>query len=446
MADQNTVALRDLCVPSRSITYGIVQPGKLHDGGVPIVRVNNFRGHRLDLSDRLHVAPEIEANYRRSRPKPGDVLISLVGSIGQVAIAPPDIEGWNLARAVGLVPMVDQATARWVYYALQTQDAQDYIRRHANTTVQATFNLKDLARFPIPFPNRREREQVLEVLGSLDDKIELNRRMNETLERIAQAIFRDWFVDFGPTQRKLDGVTDPVEIMGGLIAEPDRARELADLFPARLGDDGPPEGWRASAIRNLVREAQNGGTPSRKKNEFWETAQYAWFKTGELNDQFLLQSEEMISESGLRAIGNKIWPRGTILFAIYASPTVGRMGVLTGDASANQACTALLPKPEIGTAFLFEILKLCRPTLQNIAVGAAQQNISQKMLLEHEVLLPTPELVASFSRLATPLLDLRLANQKQTRTLAATRDLLLPKLMSGEIRLRDAEVELEAAQ
>src|SRR5690606_8627377 len=99
MADQNTVALRDLCVPSRSITYGIVQPGKLHEGGVPIVRVNNFRGHRLDLSDRLHVAPEVDANYRRSRPKPGDVLISLVGSIGQVAIAPPDIEGWNLARA-----------------------------------------------------------------------------------------------------------------------------------------------------------------------------------------------------------------------------------------------------------------------------------------------------------------------------------------------------------
>ncbi|MGO4839992.1 restriction endonuclease subunit S, partial [Rhizobiaceae sp. 2RAB30] len=148
-----------------------------------------------------------------------------------------------------------------MYYALQTPDAQDYVHRHANTTVQATFNLKDLARFPIPYPDRRNREQVLEVLGSLDDKFEVNRRMNETLEAMAQAIFCDWFVDFGPTRRKIDGATDPVAIMGGLVTDPERARRVADLFPARLGDDGLPEGFEQRRLEEIASQHTGALTP-----------------------------------------------------------------------------------------------------------------------------------------------------------------------------------------
>lgn len=104
MPNISTVLLEKLCAPERKITYGIVQPGKSTENGVPIVRVNNFRGHRLDLSERSYVAAEIEEAYSRSRPRKDDVLVSLVGSIGQVAIATKEISGWNLARAVGLLP------------------------------------------------------------------------------------------------------------------------------------------------------------------------------------------------------------------------------------------------------------------------------------------------------------------------------------------------------
>jgi type I restriction enzyme S subunit len=101
----------------------------------------------------------------------------------------------------------------------------------------------------IKIPRLGAAEQGIgEILGALDDKIELNRRMNETLEAMAQAIFRDWFVDFGPTRRKLAGLTDPVEIMGGLVQDPGRAAEVAALFPAALGDSGLPEGWSEQSI------------------------------------------------------------------------------------------------------------------------------------------------------------------------------------------------------
>ena len=244
--------MKDLCDPNRAIAYGIVQPGKPFPGGVPIVRVNNFGASGLNLSEVLSVDPTIEKQYVRSRPQPSDVLVTLVGSIGQVAIAPAEIAGWNLARAVGLLPMPDHHHAQWVAYSIRNRDAQEFIRQRANTTVQATFNLGDLAKLPIPYPDESVRQGILETLTAIDDRIELNRRMNETLEAMAQAIFRDWFVDFGPVRRKAAGEADPVAIMGGLTPDPARAAHLAALFPAAVGNDGLPTGWRERPLDTIA--------------------------------------------------------------------------------------------------------------------------------------------------------------------------------------------------
>lgn len=124
--------LESLCDHNRSISYGIVQPGGPTPNGVPIIRVNNFTNIGLDLTNVLRVEPSIEAQYLRSRPKGGDVLLTLVGSIGQVAVAPPGIEGWNLARAVGIIPTSDEHHARWIALALRTPNAQAFIHRNAN--------------------------------------------------------------------------------------------------------------------------------------------------------------------------------------------------------------------------------------------------------------------------------------------------------------------------
>jgi len=168
---------------------------------------------------------------------------------------------------------------------------------------------------------------------------------------------------------------------------------------------------------------------------FWENGTIPWFKTGELLDGPLLDSDEHITETALENSSCKLWPAGTILFALYASPTVGRLGVLTRPGTANQAAAGLIAKSAYGVPFLRRVLIQAREKLQTIAVGAAQQNINQGVLKAHRVVVPNAGVAETFSRLMAPFDDRQVAVAEQSRTLAALRDTLLPKLLSGELRV-----------
>ena len=178
--------LASLVDQERGISYGIVQPGAAQRAGVPIVRVNNLKQGRVITDDVLHVSPEIESKYSRTRLRGSEVLVTLVGTLGEWAVVPIDLAGWNVARAIGVIPVTGEIDPRWVALCLRSQQLQHYMRTWATTTVQATLNLRDVAKLPIPIPPKDEREAITHILGTLDDKIELNRRMNETLEAIAR--------------------------------------------------------------------------------------------------------------------------------------------------------------------------------------------------------------------------------------------------------------------
>jgi len=432
MVEAAYLPLSEFADQKRKITYGIVQPGKLHDEGVPIVRVNNFRGNSLDLADRLAVAPEIESKYRRSRPRPGDLLISLVGSIGQVAIAPDEIEGWNLARAVGLVPFDDILKARWAFYALQTVTAQQFIQAHANTTVQATFNLKDLARIPVPVFGEKADEEALAALMLLDEKIELNRRMNETLETMARAVFRDWFIDFGPTHRKAAGETGPAAILGGLSPDPTKATELAALFPDSFRENGLPTGWEERPLDKIA-DFLNGLALQKypaKPNEH----SLPVIKIAELRNGVTAKSNRAsreVPEKYVLKDGDYIFSWSGSLMAKYWTE---------GEGALNQ--------------HLFKVTSETHPMwvvsgwvehhlaeFQRIAAAKAvtMGHIKRSHLTEAMCVLPQKQDFELMGEVIGPLLATMIQNSLENQTLAATRDLLLPKLMSGEIRLKDVE-------
>jgi len=278
-----------------------------------------------------------------------------------------------------------------------------------------------------PLPPLPEQQAIARILGTLDDKIELNRRMNETLEAMARSIFKSWFVDFDPVQAKAEG-REPA----GMDAE------TAALFPDSFEETDPgivPMGWRTGIIDDLCLLIENGGTPKRMEPKYWHGGTIPWFKTGELNDGPLIDSEEAITEHGLSNSSCKLWPKNTILIALYASPTVGRLGILEAPGTANQACSALLAKPEYGYLFLFYKLLFSREELQNVAVGAAQQNISQQVVRHHEILIPSQETAFAFQQIIEINYSMRVINEKQSRILAAIRDELLPRLLSGEKRI-----------
>lgn len=411
MNDWPSKPLKDLCDPKRAIAYGIVQPGKPVSGGVPIIRVNNFGASGLNLSEVLCVDPAIEKQYARSRPQPSDVLVTLVGSIGQVAIATPGIAGWNLARAVGLLPMLDHHHAQWVSYSIRNRDAQEFIRQRANTTVQATFNLGDLAKLPIPYPDESVREGILETLTAIDDRIELNRRMNETLEGMAQAIFRDWFVDFGPVRRKTAGETDPAAIMGGLTPDPTRAAALAALFPAAFGDDGLPVGWSRRTVESIIELAYGKALPKTARKD----GPYPVYGSGGI---FGTHSSPLASGPGI-IVGRK--------------GTVGSLYWEAGDFFAIDTVFYVVPKDGVRLNFAWYLLQTLG--LENMNSDAAVPGLNRGNAYRLEFAYGGAPLLEAFEAFVGPLRERQDASNAETQTLAETRDYLLPRLMSGAVRV-----------
>ncbi len=280
-----------------------------------------------------------------------------------------------------------------------------------------------------PLPTQRA---IAHILGTLDDKIELNRKMNETLEAMAQAIFKSWFVDFDPVRAKMEGV-EPAGM----------DEETAALFPSEFEIvDGRevPKGWRVGFIEDLCQSIENGGTPTRMEPSYWNNGKIPWFKTGEFKDEPLLDSTEKITELGLKESACRLWGKKTILFALYASPTLGRMGILETEATANQACSALTAKEEYGFLFLYYSLLDGRKYLQSIAVGAAQQNINQQVLRTHKTLIPPENLVHKFHSLILPIYLEKVSNLDENSELFELIDTLLPMLLSGELDLTVEEV------
>ena len=327
----------------------------------------------------------------------------------------------------------DLVVESFLYYALLDciGQARSLNRGSSNPLVTQ----QDIGSLKLPLPPFPEQRAISYILGTLDDKIELNRRMSETLEAMARALFKAWFVDFEPVRAKMEGRWQRGQSLPGLPAH------LYDLFPDRLVDSELgeiPEGWEVARVDDLCARVENGGTPSRMEPIYWGGS-IPWFKTGELTDGPLLASEETITEEGLSSSSCKLWPIGTILIALYASPTVGRLGILEVPAAANQACSALLARPEYGNLFLFYTLLATRERLQQIAVGAAQQNISQQAVRDHKVIVPPAAIARAFHDSAEALYRRRVGLISESRTLAALRDALLPKLIRGEIRVKDAE-------
>jgi type I restriction enzyme S subunit len=292
--------------------------------------------------------------------------------------------------------------------------------------------VKDIA---VPRPDLQEQRKIGTVLRTLDDKIELNQKMNQTLEDIAKAIFKSWFVDFDPVRAKAEGRPT------GLPPE------ISDLFPDELVDSEIgeiPKGWRTSPLLSLCKKIESGGTPSRKTAEYWDAGTIPWFKTGEFCDSPLLKSEEHITPLGLNKSAAKEWAPQTILFAMYGA-TVGKMAYLTETGTANQAVAGIVPDENFGFAFVWQTLISGRSRLMSLANGAAQQNLNLGLVKDFTVITPSSELARTFSNATNSIYQRITLLNKESDCLSELRDTLLPKLISGELRIPDAEKFLEEA-
>ncbi|MCS5699354.1 restriction endonuclease subunit S [Cyanobium sp. FGCU-52] len=408
-------------VEDRGIAYGIVQPGNATTDGVPIVRVNNIRNGCIDTKDMLKVGADIEAKFQRSRLRGGEVLLTLVGTLGEVAIVPEHLRGWNVARAVGVIPVRKDPGSLWVSICLRSSFLQHCIRTWATTTVQATFNLRDLAKLPIPIPPAETREAIAAVLGALGDKIELNRRMNATLEAMARALFQSWFVDFDPVRAKQDG-RQPVGL------DPGTAVLFSDAFKeSKAGLI--PKGWTAKRLPDTIevnpRRTLKSGT----------IAPYLDMK----NLPTKGHSAEEVIDREFRS-GTKFQNGDTLLARITPCLENGKTGYVDflKDAQVGWGSTeyiVLAPKPPLPPQFGYLLARsdaLRTHAIQNMTGTSGRQRVPSECFNTFWLAVPPPDIAERFHELTAPLMEAIKANADQSRILASLRDTLLPKLLSGE--------------
>ncbi|WP_437621518.1 restriction endonuclease subunit S [Sorangium sp. So ce1151] len=416
----------------RGISYGIVQPGDADPNGVPIVRVDNIRDGRMYVDNALRVRPEIEAKHARTRLRGGEVLLTVVGAnFGQSAVVPKALAGWNVARAVAVLPVRADVSPNWLAFCLRHPSLQQIMNAWANTTAQPTLNLKEVALLPIPLPPRRERDGITEILCAIDDKIEINQRIERTLEAMARALFKSWFVDFDPVRAKTEG-RQP----SGMDSA------TADLFPESLKDSDSmgniPQSWSVRSVYDCATYVN--GAAYRDFDFSANRSGLPIVKIAELKTGVTGQTKFTCLNPGERY---KI-VTGDILFSWSGNPDTSIDVFLWtgGDAWLNQHIFKVVTLNRRQRVFVFFLLRWLRPVFAEIARNKQTTGLGHVTAQDMKRLLvpmPTDAVLAAFEQQAGTWLDAMLFYSLQSATLAGIRDTLLPQLISGELRLKDAE-------
>ncbi|MBB4267972.1 type I restriction enzyme S subunit [Roseospira visakhapatnamensis] len=391
--------------------------------------------NRLIDEGLVFIEPVLAEKFKRSIAVRGDLVFTCWGTTNQVGYVDKRAlyDRYIVSnKQMKLTPNTKLIDALFLYYYFSSECGQKQIADQAIGSSVPGFNLGGLKQIKVPVPPRGVQDKVAFLLGALDDKIELNRRMNETLEAMARALFKDWFVDFGPTRAKMDG------------REPTLAPDLWDLFPDRFDAEGKPEGWDLSEIGREV-EVVGGATPSTKDPAYWNGGVHHWVTPKDLSKldiPVLLDTERKITDAGVGKISSGLLPPGTVLLSSRAP--IGYLAIAEIPTAVNQGFIAMICKKRLPNVF---VLFWCYENLdyiKGISGGSTFAEISKKAFRPIPVVVPSNKAMAAFEGIARPLYDRIVANTRESRTLAQTRDLLLPKLMSGEIRLRDAEKQVEA--
>ena len=430
MSDLRTIALEDGL--ETLIDYRGKSPLK-SPLGIPVISAKVVKAGRVTHPIEQKIATSYYPIWMtRGLPQPGDVVLTTEGPLGEVAQLGEQTAGYALGQRIvclrGKRGVVD---GTFLKFLLMSPTQQSILAGFATGTTVAGISQKALRSVPITIPAYDEQVAIGGILSAHDDKIDLNRRMNETLEAIGRAIFKDWFVDFGPIRAKMEG------------HPPYLAPDLWALFPDRLDEEGKPEGWDLSTIGSEVK-VLGGSTPSTTNPAYWDgTISWATPKDlSRLSSPVLTHTERQITEQGLTQIGSGLLPSGTLLLSSRAP--IGYLAISQLPVAVNQGFIAMVCDRRLSNVFcwLWSIFNI--EEIKQRANGSTFLEISKVNFRPIPIIMPSDDLLRAFDEMVGPLHSRLAQNVHESRTLESTRDLLLPKLMSGEVRVREAESLLGA--
>ncbi|MDE5072668.1 MAG: restriction endonuclease subunit S [Trichodesmium sp. St5_bin8] len=385
----------------------------------------------ISLKDYEHLFSTNSRVVRR--PCPGDVLIGIIGTFGN-AYRYKSSDKFGVSSSIAILrPNQSILEPDFLYYVVTSNFFKVAHKAYKSGSVQAYTNIPTIKCLPIPLPPLPEQKAIASILSSLDDKIELNQQMNQTLEAIARAIFKSWFVDFDPVRAKMAG-NQPV----GMDAA------TANLFPDSFEESALgliPKGWRVGTLSESCQSIYSGGTPSTKNLEYWN-GKIPWLSSGETKSKFIDITDKKITSLGVEKSSTRLAKSGSIVIASAGQGnTRGQTSFLVIDSYINQSVIALRANPDIiSELYLFFNLSRRYEEFRQISDShSSRGSLTTKLLAPLDVLTPSTKLVSVFDYIVQPIINKICHNLSESRTLANIRDTLLPKLMSGEIRVKEAE-------
>ena len=424
------------------------------DDGALVIQGKNIQGRTCDWGDKRHISLEKWKSIPRSHCFIGDLIFPKVGTIGKVGLLSA-CNGYgeyllstNTMRLRVNPKIADQY---YVYYYFSWSKTSNFIKALNSKSVQPVFNFSTLKKFKIDLPPLEEQKAIAHILSSLDDKIELNRQMNVTLEAMAQALFKSWFVDFDPVIDNALAAGNPIpdELEAKAAARqalgearkplPEDIRSLfpnAFVFMEEMG--WIPEGWGIRSLESLI-TLIGGGTPKTSIEAYWN-GDIPWFSVVDApnpSDVFVIETEKHITRLGVEKSSTKILPIGTTI--ISARGTVGKCAMVTTPMAMNQSCYGIRGIDGISDTFIYYSIYLQVTDLQQKSHGSIFSTITRDTFKSIQMPFSNAPLTVAFDQIVKPYFDKILANSIQAKVLTNLRDTLLPKLLSGELRIPEAE-------
>ena len=375
--------------------------------------INYFRSEMLGKakyldksSGMMFISESTHNKLKRSQIEADDILFSMVGIyLGKLAIVKDEDVPANINQAVALIRFNKGVNIDYLYYFMVQKSFNAYVNCMSAQAAQPNINLKQIGNLQIALPTDEQQKRIADILSAYDNLIENNNKRIHLLERMAESLYKEWFIRF-----RFPGYEDT---------------EF---------EDGMPRGWVREKI-GLHYNTCSGGTPSRTHEEYYTEGTIPWVKTGEIKDGIIIHTDECITEAGVKGSSAKLLPQGSVVMAMYGV-NIGMLAYLDSEMTCNQACCVFNDKNEINSRhYLFHYLYSIRDYLLLIGFGAAQQNLSQDLIKKVKIVIPPAELIKEFDKQKEPLYQTIRALMMQNDKLIKQRDALLPRLMSGKLEV-----------
>lgn len=373
--------------------------------GIPCIMPTNIGSHLNFIVDGIAHVSEVDANrLSRHLTEFGDIIYARRGDIEKCAYVTTNEEKWLCGTGCLKIRCNNGVNSRFIAYQLSTAECKKWITGNAVGTTMLNLSKGILSNLPLLVPSHEDQRRIASILSSLDRKIELNNKINADLEEMAQAIFKNWFVDFEPFK---DGKFVDSEL--GMI----------------------PEGWKVGRLTDVIK-LMPGGTPKTSEPLYWDNGTIPFFSPKDVNGVYCFATEKHITETGLNKCSSNLYPKDTIF--ITCRGTVGKVCLAACDMAMNQSNYAIRAIDGYSQYYVFFLVKSVVERLIKKSNGAVFSAITSKDF-DEEILIPSQKAVEDFTNVIDGFFRRIFTIGTENSRLSLLRDTLLPRLMSGEIEV-----------